>query len=325
MKRRLLSVIAALVAAAAVCTFGGCSSSEEKAVGNVKDVTLQEDDVFAVINVMDYGSITVKLFPDVAPKAVQRFITLATRGYYDGKSIHRVIPDMLIQGGSFTGTGYDGNVADDEYFNIETSPEACHFYGALCFAKGAKGNYCQFYIVNNHVPTDINEIAANLRTQLDDADISSRLLPADKKFYEDYYAQLMAIPDAVKEKYAQVGGDYELDGDYTVFGQTVAGFEIIDAISSVETVTGNNSDDHDGVPSKPLDDIIIESIEVVRIASSDESGTARTSKVTAQTTPAPDESGSDSAQTAVSTELTGDNAVTAADETTGNPEETVSG
>ena len=45
------------------------------------------------------GDITVQLYPDQAPKAVENFIGLAKKGYYDGIIFHRVIQDFMIQGG----------------------------------------------------------------------------------------------------------------------------------------------------------------------------------------------------------------------------------
>ncbi len=46
-----------------------------------------------------YGNITIKFFPDVAPKHVENFVKLAKEGFYDGTIFHRVIPGFMIQGG----------------------------------------------------------------------------------------------------------------------------------------------------------------------------------------------------------------------------------
>ena len=60
-------------------------------------------------------------------------------------------------------------------------------------------------------------------------------------------------------KYAKTNIDVRitLDGGYTVFGQTVEGFDVLDKISSVETVEGS-----DGAMSKPKTDIIISSVKI---------------------------------------------------------------
>ncbi len=43
------------------------------------------------------GDMTFKLFPDIAPKTVENFVTHAKNGYYDGITFHRVINDFMIQ------------------------------------------------------------------------------------------------------------------------------------------------------------------------------------------------------------------------------------
>ena len=54
------------------------------------------------------GEITVQLYPEQAPKAVENFLTHAKNGYYDGIIFHRVIDGFMIQGGDPTGTGRGG-------------------------------------------------------------------------------------------------------------------------------------------------------------------------------------------------------------------------
>lgn len=46
-----------------------------------------------------FGTMTIRLFPDVAPGHVKNFIDLAKKGFYDGTTFHRVIPGFMIQGG----------------------------------------------------------------------------------------------------------------------------------------------------------------------------------------------------------------------------------
>jgi len=45
------------------------------------------------------GNIELRFFPDIAPKHVENFLTLAKSGFYDGTIFHRVIPGFMIQGG----------------------------------------------------------------------------------------------------------------------------------------------------------------------------------------------------------------------------------
>jgi cyclophilin family peptidyl-prolyl cis-trans isomerase len=54
------------------------------------------------------GELVLALFPDEAPRAVASFAALARRGFYDGLSFHRVVPDFVVQGGDPRGDGYGG-------------------------------------------------------------------------------------------------------------------------------------------------------------------------------------------------------------------------
>ena len=56
----------------------------------------------------DKGTMLIEFYEKDAPKAVNNFITLAKKGFYDGVKFHRVIPNFMIQGGDPTGTGAGG-------------------------------------------------------------------------------------------------------------------------------------------------------------------------------------------------------------------------
>ena len=54
------------------------------------------------------GTMTLELYPKIAPQHVNSFVFLARQGFYDGVIFHRVIPGFMIQGGDPTGTGTGG-------------------------------------------------------------------------------------------------------------------------------------------------------------------------------------------------------------------------
>lgn len=244
--------------------------------GNIGDVAIETGDTYAVIRVADYGDIKVKLFPEAAPYAVQNFIDLANSGYYEGKTFHRVIEDFMIQGGSLNGDGTGGDDSNGGSFKNEINPKMRHFYGALCYASAMGDNSCQFYIVNNKQSiTDAslqyqaymeyyNAMAEQYKTMQADYDETSaeyQMINIYVSYYEEAVqgleAMLSSTDDAVNAKYAN-GGVPFLDGGYTVFGQTVEGFDVIDAITAVETTAGS-----DGAESKPVTDVIIESVTIM--------------------------------------------------------------
>jgi peptidyl-prolyl cis-trans isomerase B (cyclophilin B) len=90
------------------------------------------------------GAITLELFDSEAPKTVENFRTLASKGFYDGLGFHRVIKDFMIQGGcpQGTGTGGPGYTFEDEINEHKV------VRGALAMANsGPNTNGSQFFIV----------------------------------------------------------------------------------------------------------------------------------------------------------------------------------
>lgn len=244
--------------------------------GNTGDVSIESGDTYAVITIQSFGSITCKLFPEAAPEGVQNFIDLANSGYYSGKEIHRVMEGFMFQGGSRNGDGRSTD--DDPSFNVEYNTDMRHFYGALCYANGGGINGSQFYIVNNksYSAVSTGTLQSNIdyyQSQLDMVKeyIANATDPDEKEYYESYKSyfestiatvksQLRAlneVTDEITAKYEKVGGTPFLDGGYTVFGQAVDGFDVIDAVSAVE-VEPNDS----GELSHPVQKVVIESVEI---------------------------------------------------------------
>jgi peptidyl-prolyl cis-trans isomerase B (cyclophilin B) len=105
--------------------------------------------LFALFNT-SRGTIKVELSPEKAPVTVASFVNLARRGFYDGLSFHRVIPDFMIQGGCPKGTGTGG---PGYRFEDETTNGLRHERGVLSMANAGPGtNGSQFFIT--HVKTD---------------------------------------------------------------------------------------------------------------------------------------------------------------------------
>jgi peptidyl-prolyl cis-trans isomerase B (cyclophilin B) len=61
----------------------------------------------AVIEIRNLGEIRLELLPELAPETVANFVKLATEGFYDGTTFHRVIPDFMIQGGDPNSRDHD--------------------------------------------------------------------------------------------------------------------------------------------------------------------------------------------------------------------------
>ena len=171
------------------------------------------------------GDFTLELFPEVAPKTVENFVTHAKNGYYDGVIFHRVIEDFMIQGGDPTGTGMGGESIYGRTFEDEFSREAFNLYGALSMANaGPNTNGSQFFIVT------AKQVPAQMLKQLKDG----------------------GWPEEIVEEYAKVGGTPWLDHRHTVFGRVIEG---MDVVLKIEGVKRNAQD-------RPLEDVVIESMDV---------------------------------------------------------------
>ncbi|MFV0338616.1 MAG: peptidylprolyl isomerase [Chthoniobacterales bacterium] len=103
-----------------------------------------------VIFKTDKGDIKVTVFASETPVTAANFLNLAKKGYYDGLTFHRVIPDFMIQGGDPTGTGAGG---PGYKFEDEIRPNLKHDKpGILSMANAGPGtNGSQFFIT--HVAT----------------------------------------------------------------------------------------------------------------------------------------------------------------------------
>jgi cyclophilin family peptidyl-prolyl cis-trans isomerase len=103
---------------------------------------------YLVTMVTSMGTIKLKLFPLVAPKAVENFTRLIAKKYYDGLIFHRVIPDFMIQGGDPLGNGTGGQSIFGRPFEDEISPNLTFTKkGQLAMANsGPNTNGSQFFI-----------------------------------------------------------------------------------------------------------------------------------------------------------------------------------
>jgi peptidyl-prolyl cis-trans isomerase B (cyclophilin B) len=97
------------------------------------------------------GDIKIRLFADQAPITVANFVNLSKRGFYDGLSFHRVIPNFMIQGGCPHGSGTGG---PGYRFEDECTADLRHDTpGVLSMANSGPGtNGSQFFITHVETP-----------------------------------------------------------------------------------------------------------------------------------------------------------------------------
>jgi len=196
---------------------------------------------FVVIHT-NFGEIHIRLFPEIAPLAVENFVTHAVSGFYDDMIFHRVIDGFMIQGGDPLGTGLGGQSIWGRPFGDELTTRLRHVRGALSMANaGPFTNGSQFFIVQNSGlhPYDQAEFEHAL-TRLDEFSDALGLYLGDI-----YPAELI-------QHFLEHGGTPGLDFSHTVFGQVFYGMDVVDAIAAV-AVSGND---------RPIYDVVIERIEI---------------------------------------------------------------
>jgi cyclophilin family peptidyl-prolyl cis-trans isomerase len=104
----------------------------------------------AVIALDQGGEVRIEFFPADAPRTVENFVALAKKGFYDGLTFHRVVPDFVVQGGcpKGDGSGGPGHTVKAE-FNAQK-----HLRGAVAMARSQHPDSAgsQFYITYGPTP-----------------------------------------------------------------------------------------------------------------------------------------------------------------------------
>lgn len=179
----------------------------------------------------NHGNIKLRLFPEIAPKAVENFKTHIENGYYDGITFHRVIDGFMIQGGDPEGTGLGGESIWGEPFENEIHHGYHHVRGTLSMANaGPNTNGSQFFIIQNK-------------------DVDQKLLEHIKR---DGIAEGFSY-EAIKT-YEELGGTPWLDFQHTIFGQVYEGMDVVDKIARLE------KDEMD----KPIEPAVMEKVKIAK-------------------------------------------------------------
>ena len=125
----------------------GCGSSS----GNTGNAG-QSGTRHVEIEVQDYGTIAVELDPSAAPITVENFCNLASKGFYDGLTFHRIISGFMIQGGDPEGNGTGGSdkTIKGEFSDNGVENNISHLRGVISMARSNDYDSAssQFFIVH---------------------------------------------------------------------------------------------------------------------------------------------------------------------------------
>lgn len=164
------------------------------------------------MEIENYGVVKMELYPDLAPNTVSNFIKLINEGYYNGLTYHRVIPDVLIQGGDSEGTGsgkVDFAINGEFAANGFTKNNLKHLEGTVSMARA-----------------DYSGLDASLTDE--------------------------GYNSAGTQFFICLANSSGYDGLYAGFGKVIEGLDVVKAISNTERTTGENGAQGETPVEKPV-------------------------------------------------------------------------
>jgi len=178
--------------------------------GYIRKWTEEIKNPVVTMEVADYGTIKIELYPDMAPNTVKHFVKKIQEGFYDGLTFHRTIPEFMIQGGDKEGTGK----GDTDY----TLP-------GEFIANGYKQNTLKHERgVISMARADYSSLGSGLTTY--------------------------SYNSAGTQFFIMTQDTSSLDGYYTAFGRVIEGMDVVDAISNTNVVYRSSElGENDEVPT----------------------------------------------------------------------------
>lgn len=235
--------------------------------GVYRKATIDIQNPVATVEVEGYGTIKIELYPDKAPNTVTNFIRLANRGFYNGTTFHRTMPDFVIQGGAKNGDAtaspdlsdiYDLDAVLDDKNLFETILEEFYDGEYTLDDDTVIESYAQMknYIKENE------DGKSQFDTFLDqEYTIAGEFIANgynDNNIKHDEGVISMARSDYstwgyLEEGYNSAGCQFfittadssSLDGAYAAFGQVIEGMDVVNEISNVEVYYRDTEVDED--------------------------------------------------------------------------------
>ena len=134
-------------------SFVACTTSKNTSTVKEDNINYSDSSNPAAVILMENGDvIKLELYPKAAPNTVNNFIYLANKGFYNGLTFHRIIPNFVIQGGDPQGTGLGGPgyKIKGEFSENGVDNKLKHTRGVISMARSSQGNDTagsQFFIM----------------------------------------------------------------------------------------------------------------------------------------------------------------------------------
>ena len=202
--------------------------------GYYKKATFKAENPIVTIEVENFGTIKIELYPDQAPETVSNFIALANRGFYDGTTFHRVVKDFMIQTGSKDGDGTTGakisNLKDngeDKDYTIKGEFLANGVTNTIKFEEGTLAM----------ARADFTQVSSTLKEE--------------------------SFNSGCSQFFIMTKENTNLNGYYTAFGKVVEGLDVVHKIEAVEVKVAEGQEETEGAEvSTPVNPPKVTSIRV---------------------------------------------------------------
>lgn len=202
--------------------------------GYYKKLTFNAENPIATIEVENFGTIKVELYPDQAPETVSNFIALANRGFYNGTGFHRVVKDFMIQAGSKNGDGTTGAKISDLKDDGEVQDYTI------------KGEFLANGVTNT-IKFEKGTIA------MARADYTAYSSGLTDESYNSGCSQFFIMTE----------DNAGLNGYYAPFGKVIEGMDVVEKIENVEVKVAEGQEKTEGAEvSTPVEQPKVTSIKV---------------------------------------------------------------
>ena len=226
--------------------------------GVYKKVTLDIPNPVATIEVEGYGTIKVELYPDKAPDTVANFIRLANRGFYNGTTFHRTMPNFVIQGGAKDGdTTASPTLSDlydlDNVLNDKKTFESIleqYYNGEFTLEDDASTVITSYSEMKSYINENENGKSYFEKFLEQDYSIPGEFIANDHE--ENNVKHEAGVISMARSDYSSMGYTTEgynsagcqffimrednssLDGVYAAFGKVTEGMDVVEKIANVE-------------------------------------------------------------------------------------------
>ncbi len=182
--------------------------------GYYKNATMEVKRPIATMEVENFGTVKMELYPEYAPETVANFITLANRGFYDGLTFHRIVKDFMIQGGDKNGDGT-----------------------GLATTKDLKddGDDTEYTIKGEFIANGVDN-----KLQFEEGVVAMA-----RSDYTSYSSSLTeeSYNSGSSQFFIMTAKNTSLNGQYTSFGKVIEGMDIVHQIEQVEVKAADNAEE----------------------------------------------------------------------------------